>query len=767
MVTNADANADTLKNWAKAAEALPLIAKTSMTATMEHVLHTRSMRQYAEGLRQYLSIRLGSVDLGDRALTKLRREVAEWPTETLITPPGPRAQIFRFARAIANSTIMSRTVATDRTLPWRELSHGIGTRYSSALAKIRQKVDATTAEVLELRFARALSVEEVAFVMGIEEAHVDACIADGRLIAQELVGNAPPSVVPGVDGALIEAFSLEPPQTAENGTISATGGGLATGETLAERYRIEERVGVGAFGDVYRASDTDVPGHVVALKLLHQPALSEVAKAVALRELRHIASVFHPSVVQFKDHGWHEGRLWFVMPWYSGETLEKRIKRSALTRPEARQIFEPLAQGLAAIHSAGVRHQDIKPDNIFLARLNPRDPESEILPVLIDLGVAALDSEMVFAGTPQYFAPEIAAQFGERGPKRAITNSADVFSIALALRNALEPQTAEEVTTADFEAFVDHRAAHPPKPPEGAQLRYLAPYFRRWLSLDPRVRPSIDQFANELAILTAPEERRTRRNRTLRWLIPSILAIATGFGAVVYVMGKNTELQTLRAARAQNEVSVVRADLKIAGARQQALQEDLSAAQASIESSQLTRAELATQLAQKEEQIRITREDLVKADKLEKQLHTDIADMTARNVALDAELASTHTQLTLEQERANRLGNDLTHTQSELAQREQALSQTRTDNATLSNELGASRLRATQLATENENRRAQIAANETRMHDLERRISESETERARLEISSGELRRDVARLERELSAARTPAPAPTLPTPTN
>src|SRR5690606_26644794 len=156
------------------------------------------------------------------------------------------------------------------------------------------------------------------------------------------------------------------------------------------------------------AKDTEVPGHVVALKLLHQPACSADARQAALRELHHIAAVFHPSVVQFKDHGWHEGRLWFVMPWYEGETLESRLQRGSLSRAEARRIFEPLARALAAMHAVGIRHQDIKPDNIFLARV---DGDGSVLPVLIDLGVAAKEAEMVVAGTPTYFAPEVAAQF--------------------------------------------------------------------------------------------------------------------------------------------------------------------------------------------------------------------------------------------------------------------------------------------------------------------------------------------------------------------
>src|SRR5690606_30608451 len=91
---------------------------------------------------------------------------------------------------------------------------------------------------------------------------------------------------------------------------------LTVGDVVASRYRVEELLGAGAFADVYRAADLEVPDHVVALKLFRLPASND---GVAVRELRLIASVSHPSVVQFKDHGWHEGRIFFVMPFYRGE----------------------------------------------------------------------------------------------------------------------------------------------------------------------------------------------------------------------------------------------------------------------------------------------------------------------------------------------------------------------------------------------------------------------------------------------------------------
>src|SRR5690606_21289428 len=140
--------------------------------------------------------------------------------------------------------------------------------------------------------------------------------------------------------------------------------------------------------------------------------------------------------------------------------------RQPLSRTEARQIFEPLARALAAMHASGLRHQDVKPENIFLANIKRHgEGVSDILPVLLDLGVAAKDAEMVVAGTPTYFAPEVAAQFARDPSGREITHKADVFALSLALRNALEPESEEDVPGGAVEFFIEQRAREVPGPP--------------------------------------------------------------------------------------------------------------------------------------------------------------------------------------------------------------------------------------------------------------------------------------------------------------
>jgi serine/threonine protein kinase len=224
-------------------------------------------------------------------------------------------------------------------------------------------------------------------------------------------------------------------------------------------------------------------------------------------------------VVQFKDYGWYQGRLWFAMPWYRGGTLAQRYAApdwtAPITRALARPIFELSAQGLAAMHAVGVNHHDIKPDNIFLAEIAGFDAG---LPVLLDLGIASTREEGPKGMTFEYASPELAAAaLGQSS--QPVGSAADVFSLALVLRNLLEPSSAPDMQLGAM-AFLHKRASEAVPPPHGKQFAHLRKAFSRWLHIDPLQRPTAAEFARELAVLTVPEEVRAARLRLLRRLGP-------------------------------------------------------------------------------------------------------------------------------------------------------------------------------------------------------------------------------------------------------
>ena len=546
--------------------------------TIVDVLHHRAFRHYAEGLRQYVTIRSGSVSAGQRVMKKLKAVVASKASDALVEPPGIRARLYRLARDLSEKT------DDGDFLPYRTPREG---KRAARIQRIRDHVPAEDAELLELRFARELGPHEIAFVLGAPVEGILESLHDATGHAAKVARTKPGD---SLRRLLAEAFALEASiqTTRDVEDYLDDKPALGSGKLIGRRYRIQARVGTGAFGDVYRAEDADVPGHVVALKLLHQPAYSDDARRSALRELQHLASVFHPSVVHLKDHGWHDGRLWFVMPWYDGETLESRLQAGPLDRREARRIFEQLARALAAVHAAGLRHQDVKPENIFLATL-PGDQEP--LPVLIDFGVSATDAEMLVAGTPTYFAPEVAAQFASVEQKPRVTSRADVFSLALALRNALDPESADDVPSGAVDAFIEDRARSRPRAPTQRSLRFLEGSFARWMHLDAFERPTAEELAEELAVLTLPEERRERRWKLFRSVVPLLLIVGALFaGAWWHFEQRNAATQE----RAQAELAQVREET---AEERQRIAFDAEQIRQSLQREQLDRAQLESQLA--------------------------------------------------------------------------------------------------------------------------------------------------------------------------
>ncbi len=751
------------------ARAVKTIAETmGLADTMVDVLRARAFKPFAEGLRQYLTIRLGDVEQGADALAELRLVVAGERATALIEPPGVRAQLYSRARALVGERWAEGEGShgdRDR-LPWRKPAAGVSLRYRSALAMIRQELTEEEAELLELRFARELMVEELAFVLDLSSDQVERRIEEAKARVRRLIEGLFPDPEIELGTMLLEAFALEPPPESAKGAPGAVSEGLPAGTIIGDRYRVEELVGSGGMGNVYRASDTEVPGHTVALKLLHQPANSEFAREAALRELHLIASVFHPSVVQFKDHGWSEGRLWFVMPWYEGETLETRLKRHPLSRSEARPIFQQLARALATMHSVGIRHQDIKPDNIFLAKIEGLGlaEDQEVLPVLIDLGVAAKEAELVLAGTPIYFAPEVAAQYARVAEPHAVTAKADVFSLCLSLRNAISPESQETVTAGAVEQFIEKRAKTPPDPPASEDLTFLKPHFERWLALDPGERPSADELAEELEVLTRPEDRRVRRNAILRWLAPLLLAVIAVFGSVVYGLNRRAEFQKLEAAqarvreqhalnqaeRAKLEAFDVRQDLSVAEEQVASLEKRISK---TIRASKMTQEELTTKLA--------------RAESLSQVLQERLTLTRRRAVQLEGQRDEAREERDRAQERGRQLEGDLDRTRSELGSARgqitklgQSIDELRAQLATVRGTLEETEARAAGLTGRVAALEDQLEAERASVARLEARLSEAERARTEAEAQLATARRQIAQLERQVSKTRRPTPGP-------
>jgi eukaryotic-like serine/threonine-protein kinase len=182
---------------------------------------------------------------------------------------------------------------------------------------------------------------------------------------------------------------------------------------LADRYRLDGRLGQGGMGKVYRATDISLD-RSVAVKMIREEFIAEPSALDRFsRECRVAASLSHPNVVTVHDFGVDSAqRAFLVMELLEGITLRKELHiHSRLSPARVLQIFEPLCAGLEAAHSRGLVHRDLKPENIFLVRASA--PE---VVKITDFGIAkflprvADETSDTFTGVPlgtlRYMSPE-------------------------------------------------------------------------------------------------------------------------------------------------------------------------------------------------------------------------------------------------------------------------------------------------------------------------------------------------------------------------
>ncbi|AMY08713.1 Serine/threonine-protein kinase PrkC [Luteitalea pratensis] len=210
----------------------------------------------------------------------------------------------------------------------------------------------------------------------------------------------------------------------EDGTDTPAAVRAADDDTLTAwgRYRLDEKVGRGGFGSVYRAWDPvlEMP---VAIKILHRRYGDRQLTDRLLREGRALAQITHPHVVRVLNVEEHEGRLGLVMEFLRGETMDAMIEsQGAMNDREATVIVEDVCRALAVVHAHGLVHRDVKARNII------REHAGRI--VLMDFGAGLSqrpsDDEAAAVGTPLYSAPETL-----RGA--AATPASDVYSVGVLL----------------------------------------------------------------------------------------------------------------------------------------------------------------------------------------------------------------------------------------------------------------------------------------------------------------------------------------------
>lgn len=203
-------------------------------------------------------------------------------------------------------------------------------------------------------------------------------------------------------------------------------------------YEIQQQIGQGGMGIVYRAHDLRL-NRDVALKVFHlnrSPTQREVLRFHA--EAESLARLTHPNIVRIFEVGEFEGRPYLALELVDTETLAQRLQQTVLSPKDAATLMETLALAIHHAHEHQIIHRDLKPANILFDR--------DGTPKITDFGLAKnLQEDFHFRGditrtgeplgTPRYMAPEQAA-----GQHQHVGAATDVYSLGTLLYECLTGQ---------------------------------------------------------------------------------------------------------------------------------------------------------------------------------------------------------------------------------------------------------------------------------------------------------------------------------------
>ena len=304
-------------------------------------------------------------------------------------------------------------------------------------------------------------------------------------------GNPPPS---NSDAPLTATAFSEATQGTDRFTA------LAGGRILAG-YRIEEMIGSGAMGQVYRATqlsmNRQVAFKVLAPKLASNPRFRERF----LREARAAGRLHHPNLIAVHDVAEADGLMFFSMELVEGISLRALItKQGRATEVRALEMMRQVLEALKYAHAAGVIHRDIKPDNIMLTKAG--------MVKIADLGLSKNESEDEDAyttqagaimGTPHYMAPE------QGRDAHSVDHRADLYAVGATLFHLVcgtPPFTGDSAMEVVIKA-----AAQPLRFPEPGPSPAVRVLISRLMAKKPEDRP---QTATETLEMVSKLRRQKR-----------------------------------------------------------------------------------------------------------------------------------------------------------------------------------------------------------------------------------------------------------------
>ncbi|MCX5744489.1 MAG: serine/threonine-protein kinase [Proteobacteria bacterium] len=275
------------------------------------------------------------------------------------------------------------------------------------------------------------------------------------------------------------------------------------GETLADRYLIEARLGHGMMGAVYRARHLKV-GRRFAVKVLHAHLLADPLVARRFeREAALAGRLRHANVIGIVDVGkTGRGLPYMVMDYAEGEDLAGLLAEAPMPPARIANLTRQLLEGLFHAHEAGLIHRDLKPENVIVER----DAHGHEVPRIVDFGIAILKEggestnatgrvtvNGIVLGTPQYMAPEQAVD-------DPIDHRVDLFALGVCVYEMLCGKLPFDGTGAEISRAYLLRDPPPiaQRVPDLAVEPLLEAFARRLMARHPETRPPTARAAREL-----------------------------------------------------------------------------------------------------------------------------------------------------------------------------------------------------------------------------------------------------------------------------